>query len=953
MEVAGELTPDAIWDKGNIIPAFLQNARRAAALVALVAVAVYWGTLGHGFVWDDHIHIESAPFVQDPSNAGVLLSAPFWLGHVAVEGSGRPLLLASLLGDRALWGDAPAGYHLTNVLLHAAAAAALTLLASALAVSWPVGLLTGLLFALHPVQSEAVCAVSFRADLFAALFVLLALLAARRAHAGRPVAWTAAAAGFFALALLSKENAVVLPALALLADRLTPPPRASARRTAAQLMAFTLVLAAYAAFRVPRGSYESLAPRVASPASAVPAAPNRRTVHIDPSPPPWKAALPTRTARMRGMLSVFLDYARLIVWPSGLQADRSPVLDSSRLNIRAMGGAAVALGLLLGAFGLRRRAPAASLGLVWFLVALTPVSGLVPIHNIIAERYLYLPMAGAALAAAAAFATVARRTRRPGLALALAGVALTVAAGATTARRIPAWRDDASLFAGRIESDGTRLRYNRARLLRNAGRLDEAREEYLKALVLDSRSVESLVNLAEVEGALGNGDEELQLLRRAAGINPGSSVTLEALGAALERRGRRAAALEAYSWAVGADSRSPSAHARYSWALTQAGHVDEARREAEIAAKLDPMNAHVQYARGRLCQDEGRFAEAEQAFRGAVRADFGHALAWANLGVSLHRQGKLTEALGAMRGAVKLLPFNANTRVNLGALLDDMGRKREAEEAYAAAVRLDADSIAAWHAYGVVLQKQGKANLAARAYRRALALDPRKVESRVNLTALEKSKKVGGEVILEVAISPKLDPKNTQVQYARGRLLQDEGRFAEAEKAFRGAIIADSGHALAWANLGVSLHRQGKMLAALDAMRMAAKLLPLSPDARRNLGALFDDMGREREAEEAYAEAVRLDKNSAPTWHAYGVVLQKQGKAAPAARAYERALALDPRGVESLVNLSTLRAQSGDYDGAQALLAEAAALRPRDPVVLKAAATFERLSGRVLPKLPD
>ena len=704
------------------------TAPRAAALAALAAVAVYAGSLGHGFVWDDHIHIEAAPFVQDARNLRVLASPGFWLGRVEVEGSARPLLLASLLGDRALWGAAPRGYHLTNILLHAAAAAALTMLAAELTAVPLAALLAGLIFALHPVQSEAVCAVSFRADILAALFVFLALLAARRAPNARPAAWTAAAAAAFALALLAKESAAVFPALYWLADRLTAPPRARAKLSGIQLGAFLVVLAAYGAFRAPRAGYAALAD---APAAGAPAAPTRPSLQIDPSPPPWKAALPTRGGRARAMLSVFLDYARLSVWPAGLQADRSPVLDPLRLSARALGGAAVALALLAAGWWARRRLPAASLGLAWFFVALAPVSGIVPLHNLIAERYLYLPLAGLCLAAAAALEAASRRAPRPALALACAGAVLAGTAAAATARRVPAWRDDASLFGGRIESDGSRLRYNRGLLARGTGDYERARAEYRKALELNPNSIEAMVNLSEVEGALGHPDEELALLNRAAAANPRSSTALEALGNALERRGRRGEALDAFKRAVGDNSRSPSARARYARAL-----FDTALEQGEVAAKLDPKNEQIYYENGRIAQDAGRYALAAESFRRAVRADPKHALAWANLGACLHREGKLEEALGAMQTAIKLLPTSADSRRNLGALLDDLGREREAVESYAEAVRLDPGSALGWHGYGVVLQKDGRAADAARAYQRAVEIEPDKFESLMNLSVL-------------------------------------------------------------------------------------------------------------------------------------------------------------------------------------------------------------------------
>ncbi len=215
---------------------------RACALAFVAAVAVYGGTLDNGFVWDDQLHVVGDPFASDATNLAVLFSREFWKGSASVEGSGRPVLLFSFLVDRAYWGDVAGGYHLTNILLHGAASAALAGFAAAALASPAAGAAAGLLFALHPAQSEAVCAIAFRGELLAALFGLLALLARRRASSGNP-AWLAPAAAGFALSLLSKENAVAWPALALLDEALMPAAaRATPRRAVLQAVVFALVL---------------------------------------------------------------------------------------------------------------------------------------------------------------------------------------------------------------------------------------------------------------------------------------------------------------------------------------------------------------------------------------------------------------------------------------------------------------------------------------------------------------------------------------------------------------------------------------------------------------------------------------------------------------------------------------------------------------------------------------
>ncbi|MDX6768722.1 MAG: tetratricopeptide repeat protein [Elusimicrobiota bacterium] len=729
------------------------TVRRACALTFLAAVAAYWGTLDNGFAWDDLLHVTGDPFVSDPTNVAVLLSADFWRGKLAIEGSGRPLLLASFLVDRAYWADLAAGYHLTNLLLHGATAAALTALAAGLLSSPVAGLAAGLFFAAHPALSEAVCCVAFRGELLAALFGLLALLARRRACGAGGAGWLAASAACFALALLSKENAVAWPVLALLDELFAPAAaRLSPRRAAAQALVFAAVLGGYAAFRLPRGDYAALrpapppVPAPPTPAStpkgpAVPLDAPRSPASMDPSTPAWADDLGDRATRLRTMTGVFFDYARLAAWPAGLQADRvAPVLKSWAAP-RFWAGALILAALLAAAWTQRRARPVASLGALWFLAALAPVSGLLPLYNLVAERYLYMPMAGAALCAAALF-EAARRGPRPRLALGVAA-ALLVAAGVATARRVGDWRDDASLFGARVVTDSSRLRYNRGRLAREGGRFEEAAAEYRRALELNPRSFEALVNLAEVEASVGRFDEQLALLRRAAAVAPHNAVALSALAAAEERAGHLPEALRQYERALMADPTLALPRMRYAEALQRAGRPGEALQQADQALKLDPKSFEAAYLLGRLGQENGIWSRCMRGMRAARRLDRHHALTLANLGICTHLTARqegdpelMRSAIGPLRLAATKLPGSGEVRGALAALYMDLGMLPQAQEAYAEALAIDARSPQLWHDYGVAQQRGGRAEGAVEAYERALLINPTKVESLVNLASL-------------------------------------------------------------------------------------------------------------------------------------------------------------------------------------------------------------------------
>jgi tetratricopeptide (TPR) repeat protein len=785
----------------------MRRTALACAVATLAAVAAYWGSLRNGFTWDDHVHIESAPFVQDARNARVLLTPGFWTRRTRVEGSARPLMLASLLADRALWGAEPRGYHLTNLLLHAACAAALAWLACLLTGSAALAALAGTLFALHPVQTEAVCEVTFRADLLATLGVLLALAALRQALARRSQIWAAAAAAAFALGLLAKENAAVFPVLALFMEGLFPsgPGATRARRGAAAMIAAALL--AYAAFRIPRGGYADAPPpwngdaqpsRASAPTpppvpSATPApapAPVPAANQFDESPPEWKPAMGARQTRFLTMSGVFADYVRLTLWPSDLQADRSAPTVSRWSSPRPWAGGAALLALLAAAWAARSALPAVALGLCWFLIALVPASGVVALPNLIAERYLYLSLAGAALAAASAFDAAWRRFPRSRAAL-FAGLAiLLLVSSVSTRRRVPAWRDDATLFGAPRPTESARVHYNLGLIAQRAGRLEEAEAEYRRALELNPSSAEALVNLAELSRLRGRGEERVALLRRAVAAAPRSPIALQALGEALDAVGRSDEALGEYNRAVAVDMNWPSARRSYAFALARAGRMDDALKNAASAVALEPKSSEARYGLGRIAMEMGRLDVAIAAFLEASRLDPKSALAWENLGVCLHESGDPAAALAPLRQAVALDPADAAPRRNLGVAFDDLGRGAEAEAALKEAVRLDAKYVDAWHALGVVLQKLGRGPEAEEAYRRAVALAPKRVESLSNLAGLYEGdgRLDEAQSLLERAL--RAGPARPAVLNNLGNVYRKRGRFADAARLYELALEA-------------------------------------------------------------------------------------------------------------------------------------------------------------------
>jgi len=310
-------------------------------------------------------------------------------------------------------------FHAVNILWHAGAA----VLVAALARRWinaTAGLVAGVVFAVHPLHVEAVAQVVGRAELMAAVFTLLAVFAALER---RSVAWSTAC---WILGLLSKENAAVAPGLIALAWALGIG-RPSRRQMIAFVISWVVAGAAYGlARRAVLHQYEE---------SFIIAA-----VFIG------QRATPARLTAV----AAWSDVARLLVFPLELRADYSPnerTIVTSALDPRFVVGLLCGLAWLGAAIlAWQRRRRVEAFGLAWVPIAFSPVSNLLfPVGILVAERTLYLPSVGLALAVGGLASNLRGRP------LALLVGALVVLGGARTALRVPVWRTNVTATLSVLE----------------------------------------------------------------------------------------------------------------------------------------------------------------------------------------------------------------------------------------------------------------------------------------------------------------------------------------------------------------------------------------------------------------------------------------------------------------------------------------------------------------------
>jgi len=449
----------------------MQSSRRlrlllGLALVALV-VAIYHPVRHHAFVdLDDDAGILFNPDLRVGS-VGEALVVSFTKPLISMW---APLTLLSWQLDHALYGDAPAGYLLTNVALHAAAALLCFLAFARMTGAAVTSAFVAAVFAVHPLHVESVAWASERKDVLSALFFMLTLYA-YAAYVEQPASrWRFVAVHVaLVLGLLAKPMLVTLPFVLLLLDY-WPLRRLDLSAVREKFAMFALVAAdAYATYYV-QGAYGAF---------------------------DYGARLPL-TLRVANAIDATSMYLWQTVWPTSLSVFYPHSLGTHGVR-RLLFEAAVLALLTLAALAVRRRQPWWLVGWLWYLGTLVPVIGLVQVGmQGRADRYTYLPMVGLALAVGFAARHLAR-TRAAQVALATFGACAVAALSLAAAAQVPVWRDSFTLYEHAIAvSPQTWFPVMRLGMVyAYGGEFGEAKTRFRRSVELDPSSAHEILRLLD------------------------------------------------------------------------------------------------------------------------------------------------------------------------------------------------------------------------------------------------------------------------------------------------------------------------------------------------------------------------------------------------------------------------------------------------------------------------
>ncbi len=570
-------------------------------LVAMVAV-VFGQTAGFGFVnYDDNGYVYENPAVL----GGLTFSGVEWAFTHEVAGHWHPLTVIVLMGDHQLFGSWAGGYHLTNLLLHTAAAVFLFLFLSEMTGARWRSAFVAAVFAIHPLRAESVARVSECKDVLSGMFFMLTLWAYVRYARSKSKVTYALMLVWFALGLMSKPMLVTVPCVLLLLDYW---PLGRLRMQS----------------EFPGLFLEKLPLFILSGLSSLAAILALKVGNPPISTYPANAPI------------AYITYLEKLIYPVGLAA-YYPMPKGGWPIWQVFDDVLILAALTICAWWFRRRHPYLPVGWLWYLGMLVPVAGVMQTGNdAYADRYTYLPQIGICIAAAwlAADWTGELKWRR-----ALTGAVSALILGAllvTGRHQVAYWHDSEMLWRHALVStrDNAVAHQNLEDVLFNEGRLEEAVSEGREAVQVNP-DAENYYNLGNALMKQGHIEEGIACCREALRLRPNYADAIGNLGYGLYQQGRTAEAIAEYRQAL----------------------------------QIDPANGQTHYSLGTALARLGRDQEAVAEYREALRLAPGLAVTHKNLANSLIRLGRAGEAVAEYRTVLRINPADTSAENALAWIL--------------------------------------------------------------------------------------------------------------------------------------------------------------------------------------------------------------------------------------------------------------------------------------------
>lgn len=790
--------------------------------IIVLSLLVYWNSLNNDFVnMDDLDLIVRNPYLKTLSFQNIKdIFTP------GVAGAYQPVRILSYALDYHFWKLNPIGYHITNIFCHACNTLLVYLIAYILAENrrWKIendklptancqllivyACIASLFFAIHPVHVEAVTWLSGRRDVLSSALALLSfycflqfLSSKSPLEGSRGVSPLEGGQGgvlptalfyvlsllLFALGLLTKSSVVVLPILLILYDvcflfpllRLSPGQVLQRKwRRMLSYIPFCLVDLVFIIVFVSLSHASGVAKAAYHGGSAY-------TTFLT-------------------MLRVFAEYVYMLFVPRNLSLTYGirPVLSGWNASfLIAVAVLAIVVVLTILAW---KRAKLVFFGVCWFFIGLLPVSNLIPIGIVKADRYLYLPSVGFCLVLSWLFVqgwtaltdfTKERKVvfaqkpeARPAFSRRLLAIIywLMVALVAFSYTRLTVlrnrdWKNSETLWTATLETTPTstialnnlgliyaerglydkalalyeqlldydpnqhyleRVYANMARAYIGKHAFDQAIDYYQKALEIDPEYEDAYLGLARVNMEREQYGKAARIYQLALELNPQSAVVYNQLGNLSFVQGNYDEAIEHYQKAIELNQFYIEAYNGLGLSYAGKGEIDKALSLYQQVLRIDPDATVIRNSLGSLYMSQGEIENAISEFMESLQREPNNAEVRNNLGMLLLRTQQYEEALRELMAALKLQPDNPKIMSNLGLGYAHVGLYEQAIQMCRWALQIDPSLFQTHVLLGDVCFGIKDFSCAIEAYQNALELqsDNQEVREKLQLTKAQEKK---------------------------------------------------------------------------------------------------------------------------------------------------------------------------------------------------------------------
>ncbi|OQX25210.1 MAG: hypothetical protein BWK80_16775 [Desulfobacteraceae bacterium IS3] len=679
-----------------------------SALIFLITFIIYMPAVNGGFIWDDYTLITENLLIK----AGDGLYR-FWFTTEAPDYF--PLTSTTFWLEWRLWGMNPEGYHLLNIFLHIMSAVLIWRVLKLLNI--PGAWLAGLIFAVHPVNSESVAWIAERKNTLSMFFyvssVLLYLKSERRNSRYLYVFSLVA----FLLALLAKTAVVMMPFVLLgcawwQRKKIT---RSDIFRSIPFFALSGILSGVTIWFQYNRAiagdvvRTDSFFSRIAIAGKAVwfyiyKAVVPHELMFVYPR---WETDASALTSYIPGLILIGM---LMLFW-----------------RYRAAWGRP-----FLFAFG-------------YFVVTLFPVLGFFNIYfmrySLVSDHWQYVSVIGViALFSGIGTYLYQSRSKIDRQMFILVSVMIVTLFSYKTWTQAHIYKDQETLWSDSVAKnpDAVLARIHLGAIRKEQGRPEEAIEQFSQVLKRNPADVEANYNMGIILELQGKFEEAAGYYSKVLKIKPSDADAHNNLGDILKRQGKFEDASKHYSEALKIRPDDSQLHNNAGIALGLLGKTEEAVRHFSEAIRMKPDNAETHFNLGFTHDRQGQMDAAVSAYSDAVRLNPDFEKARYHLGMVLTRKGNIEEAIQQFKESLRINPKNERAHYNLGAALEHQGKIDEAASHFSEAVRLNPDYLKAHHSLGRILEQQGKKDEAMRQYSEVLRIDPNFTEARQNLERLKK-----------------------------------------------------------------------------------------------------------------------------------------------------------------------------------------------------------------------